>query len=227
MTRAPAAPSPPSCLSSHSASSPVATATRALAHVDSCPRCADELEHLARTADTVVQVAPEVEPPLGFEVRLFERMGVDHRPRRRFGRRVPHWMPVAAAAVVAALALGLGLGLSSSPSTSPPASAQRGHPDRTPVVSAALVGGGQTVGHVVAFGGERPWMSMMLADSSARGWVTCVVVTDSGKRETVGTFEAKAGYGTWSSPLHVQPSRLRTAEILDSGGAVIASAALH
>jgi anti-sigma factor RsiW len=57
---------------------------RVLAHVESCPRCAEELEILSRAADTVVQAAPEMEPPLGFEVRLFERMGVtDVRPRRR------------------------------------------------------------------------------------------------------------------------------------------------
>ena len=49
---------------------------QALSHVESCPRCAEELEQLSRVADTVVQVAPEVEPPVGFEVRLFERMGV-------------------------------------------------------------------------------------------------------------------------------------------------------
>ena len=49
---------------------------QALSHVDSCPRCAEDLEQLSRVADTVVQVAPEVEPPVGFEVRLFERMGV-------------------------------------------------------------------------------------------------------------------------------------------------------
>ena len=136
-------------------------------------------------------------------------------------------MPVTAAAAVVALALGLGLGLSSATSTSPSTSAQRGDRADPTVVSAALVGGGATVGHVVAFGGASPWMSMVLADSAARGWVTCVVVTDTGKRETVGTFTAKAGYGTWSAPLHVDPSRLRTAEVLDSGGAVIASAVLN
>jgi anti-sigma factor RsiW len=200
---------------------------RVLAHVDSCPGCADELERLARTADMVVQVAPEVEPPLGFEVRLFEHMGVDRAPRRRLIRHMPRWLPVAAAAAVVALALGLGLGLSSGPSTAPTASAQRGHASRL-VVSGALVGAGrETVGHVVAFGGARPWMSMMLSDSTAGGWVTCVVITNTGKHETVGTFEAKAGYGTWGSPLHVQPSRLRAAEVLDSHGAVIASAVLR
>ena len=54
----------------------------ALSHVESCPRCAEELEQLSRVADTVVQVAPEMEPPVGFEVRLFERMGVADVPPR-------------------------------------------------------------------------------------------------------------------------------------------------
>jgi anti-sigma-K factor RskA len=201
---------------------------RLLAHVDSCPSCADELERLARTADMVVQVAPEADPPLGFEVRLFERMGVAQPRRRRSNRHVPRWMPVAAAAAVVALGLGLGLGLSSGPSTSPVGSAQRGH-SVPPVVSAALVGNGDhTVGHVVVFGGARPWMSMALSDSAApaQGWVTCVVVTDSGKRETVGTFDAREGYAAWGGALHVDPSRLRSTEVLDSHGAVIASADL-
>ena len=50
--------------------------SRVLSHVESCPRCAEELEILSRTADSVLQAAPDMEPPLGFEVRLFERMGV-------------------------------------------------------------------------------------------------------------------------------------------------------
>ena len=47
-----------------------------LAHVDSCAHCAEELEQLSRAADAVVSVAPELEPTVGFEVRLFNRMGV-------------------------------------------------------------------------------------------------------------------------------------------------------
>ena len=58
--------------------------SQVLAHVESCPRCAEDLEVLSRTADTVLQAAPDMEPPLGFEVRLFDRMGVtDAAPRRR------------------------------------------------------------------------------------------------------------------------------------------------
>jgi hypothetical protein len=191
---------------------------RVLSHVESCPRCAEELEQLARVADTIVQVAPESEPPLGFEVRLFERMGVADVRRRRFRRS--HWIPVSVAAAAAALALGLGLGLSSSPA--PSATAQGHHRS----VSGDLVENGRLVGHVAAFSGSKPWMSMTLADSSARGTVNCDVVTDQGVTDRVGTFVARQGYGAWSAPLSVNPADLRTAEVVSPSGTVIATAAL-
>jgi hypothetical protein len=173
-------------------------------------------------ADTVVQAAPEVEPPMGFEVRLFERMGVaDVRARRRL--RPSRWVPAVAAAAAAAAALAVGLSLSLSSSPAPTVAAQ-GH--QNGVVSANLVESGETVGHVVAFGGARPWMSMMLADSTARGLVNCVVVTDDGVTHHVGTFVARQGYGAWIAPLHVNPEDLRTAEVVSPSGTVIATATL-
>jgi len=76
---------------------------RVLWHVESCPRCAEELEILARAADSVVQAAPEMEPPLGFEVRLFERMGLtDVAPRRR-RLRPSRWVPAVVGVAAAAL----------------------------------------------------------------------------------------------------------------------------
>jgi anti-sigma-K factor RskA len=195
----------------------------ALAHVESCARCAEELEQLSRAADAVVQVGPEAEPPVGFEMRVFERMGVaDLEARRRRGRR-RRWMPamLAAAAAVVALAVGLTVTLSSS---SPPAQNAAG-PARH-VAVATLVEHGETVGHVVTHGGARPWMSMMLADSTAHGTVDCVVVTKDGDTHWVGTFTAKNGYGAWLAPLHVDPSDLRTAEIVSPSGTVIATATL-
>jgi anti-sigma factor RsiW len=195
---------------------------RALSHVETCPRCAEELEQLSRAADAVVQVAPEVEPPLGFEVRLFERMGVaDVRHRTR--RRVPRWVPgvLAAAAAVAALAVGLTLSLSS---PTPPAQNAAG-PARH-VALADLVENGVSVGHVVTHGGAQPWMSMMLADSSARGSVDCVVVTKDGVTHWVGSFTADEGYGAWLAPLHVDPKDIRSAEVVSPSGTVIATASL-
>ena len=185
----------------------------ALSHVESCPRCAEELEQLSRVADAVVRVAPEMEPPVGFEVRLFERMGVADVPRRR---RVwsSRWVPVGVAAAVVALGLGLGLSLASAP---PPAAAK--------VTSANLVENGVAVGHV-DIDATKAWMSMALADSSARGRVECVVITDDGVTHWVGSFDARNGYGAWVAPLHVDPAAVRTAEVVSPSGTVIATATL-
>jgi anti-sigma-K factor RskA len=195
---------------------------RALAHVESCPRCAEELEQLSHAADAVVQAAPEAEPPMGFEVRLFERMGVAdlRRPSRL---RSPRWVAgaLSAAAAVVALAVGLSLGLSS---TTPPT--QSAAPPHS-VVSANLVEtNGTVVGRVATHGGTHPWMWMMVVDSSAQGTVKCIVVTSDGVSHQVGTFVAKKGYGAWVAPLTVNPKDIRSAEVVAPSGTVIATAAL-
>jgi len=191
---------------------------QALSHVESCPHCAEELEQLSRVADAIVQVAPEVEPPVGFEVRLFDRMGVSDR-RRLF--RPSRWVLAGVAAAAAALALGLGLTLPSSAPTTATAQAHHGK-----AISADLVENGEAVGHIVAVGGPQPWMSMMLADSTAQGTVDCVVVTKDGVTHHVGTFVARTGYGAWIAPLHVKPADIRTAEVVSPSGTVIATASL-
>jgi anti-sigma-K factor RskA len=198
---------------------------RALAHVENCPHCADELEQLSRAADTVLQAAPDAEPPMGFEVRLFERMGVADVPRRDHRRRwAPRWVPTgvaAAAAAVAALGVGLGVTLTSSP-TGPQAQA----PASGRVESANLVQDGRTVGHVVYFDGAKPWMSMMLADPGVQGQVNCVVISKNGVTHWVGTLTAHDGSGAWFATLHINPDNLRTAQVVSPNGAVLASASL-
>jgi hypothetical protein len=201
-----------------------------LAHVEACTRCAEELEQLARAADDVVLVAPQIEPPVGFETRLFERMGVTAPaevvplPRRL---AAPHRWALAAAAAVVALAVGLGIGWSTgSNRPGPTPSATAPHPAGTPMAEAALVEGGRSVGRVSAYGGSTPWLFMTLADSSAHGRVTCVVVTTAGVTERVGTFMARAGYGAWGAPLRVPPKDVKKAEVVSSDGSVIATATM-
>jgi hypothetical protein len=196
-----------------------------LSHVESCQRCADELELLSRVADNVVQAAPAMDPPLGFEVRLFERMGVTDVRSRRRRFRSSRWVPAVVGVAAAALALGLGLSLASS-TPSPTVSAQAGPWRAHHVETAALVAKSETVGQVKIFGGDKPWMSMMLADSAARGKVDCVVVTKDGVTRHVGTFVADDGYGAWVAPLPVDPAKVRLARVVSPSGTVIATAAL-
>ena len=195
-----------------------------LAHVEICPRCAEELEQLARAADAVVQVAPEMEPPLGFEVRLLDKMGVAQPTSRR---TVPMRWVLAAAAAVVVLGLGLGLGLTSGSSPSPNSTQANGGPAGGHLVASAdLRLGGHDVGRVLTYGGSSPWMFMTLADSTARGRVTCEVITTDGVVHKVGSFKAEKGYGAWGAPLPVAPQDVRTAEVVSSDGAVVATASL-
>jgi hypothetical protein len=205
-----------------------------LAHVDSCAHCAEELEQLSRAADAVVSVAPELEPTVGFEVRLFNRMGLADDPapvpiNRHHGRRgpfrwaagAPRWALATAAAVVALL-VGLSIGWSiGSPSGT-------AHPTEAvmPVATAALKEHGNTVGTVATYGGSTPWMVMTLDDSSAHGTLTCEVVTDNGVTHRIGTFSATYGHAAWDAPLEVAPQDVRKAEVVSSNGTVIATASL-
>jgi hypothetical protein len=204
-----------------------------LAHVDSCAHCAEELEQLSRTADAVVSVAPELEPTVGFEVRLFNRMGLGDDPvpvptlldqgRRGPFRRVaaaPRWALASAAAVVA-LVVGLSIGWSiGSPSGNP-------HPAEAGLVAnATLREHGNAVGTVATYGGSTPWMVVTLDDSSANGTITCQVVTDNGVTHRIGTFSASYGHAAWDAPLKVAPQDVRKAEVVSSNGTVIATASL-
>lgn len=189
-----------------------------LVHVESCPRCADELELLSRAADAVVRVAPETEPPVGFEVRLFSRMGVsDNAVRRRM--QPSRWLLAAAAAVVV-LGIGLGVGWVTG------SHAHQTSPDTAKIVASGnLLEHGHKVGRVVMYGGSKPWMFVTLADSSARGHVWCEVVTKDGHTHTEGSFTAASGYGAWGAPLHVAPGQVRQAEVVSTSGVVIATTA--
>jgi hypothetical protein len=197
----------------------------ALAHVESCAHCADELEHLSRAADAVLRVSPEVEPPVGFEVRLFSRMGVDEVGARR---RVspPRWILAGAAAVVT-LVVGLGIGLSMGSSTPRAKVAEQAQPTTAePVLTASLMENGGNVGRVSLYGGTTPVLTMDLAESAAQGTVTCEIVTDNGATRKLGTFRLTNGYGAWVAPLGVSPSDVRMAKLISSNGAVIATATL-
>ena len=110
------------------------------------------------------------------------------RARRRL--RPSRWVPAVVGVAAAALALGIGLSVTSSldvASRDQPAArhAESGR-DGGPGVE-----NGETVGQVVTFGGDKPWMSMMLDDSTARGTVR-LRRRDRGRHDApVGTFEAR------------------------------------
>ncbi len=58
----------------------------AIAHLESCSRCHVDLSALADAADQLLLVAPRVDPPPGFEVRVLARLAAETTPRLGSGR---------------------------------------------------------------------------------------------------------------------------------------------
>ena len=78
---------------------------RALEHVADCTDCRRELERQSAIADGLLTLAPEQEPPIGFELRVLQAIWPP-APRRRWAL----WRPLAVAAtVVAAVAVTVGV----------------------------------------------------------------------------------------------------------------------
>jgi hypothetical protein len=52
----------------------------ALAHLDECQHCRRLVEELTAAAESLLLIAPEADPPAGFEVRLLERLKASRGP---------------------------------------------------------------------------------------------------------------------------------------------------
>jgi Putative zinc-finger len=69
-----------------------------LLHVNGCARCQAHVAELTEAADVIPQLAPEAEPPAGFETRVLRRL--DERERRTRRRWLAAAVAVAAAAII-------------------------------------------------------------------------------------------------------------------------------
>jgi len=190
-----------------------------LEHVGSCPRCAAELERLSIVADKLLQLAPEVEPPLGFELRLAEKLQVAATARQP--RRLRRTSALAvAAAVVALFGFGLGSVVAAGGGDSHNESATAG------LTAANLTSHGSVLGKVIISAGSPPWMFMTISGGTLSGTVKCEVTLAGGKVETLGAFKITGGYGAWDAPLRSPGGAVRSARLIASNGAILASARL-
>jgi hypothetical protein len=73
---------------------------RALAHLDRCETCRENVRQLTVTGEELVGLLPAIEPPAGFETRVMERLGLGTpapvparqlSPVRRFGLKLADW----------------------------------------------------------------------------------------------------------------------------------------
>jgi hypothetical protein len=194
----------------------VAEADELLAHAAGCDRCRVELDSLASTADRITLLAPEAEPPAGFERRALTAMGAMGSPPSHARR----WVAVAvAAAIVVAVAGGVAIGRSTAPSSSPTASG---------VATGLLINrAGRSSGVVSVIRGEHPTLVMSLAGLDAGGTYHCAVRTADGHITEVAAWTISAsGGGTWRVAIPRHLATANQAIITEGGGAPIATATL-
>jgi hypothetical protein len=219
---------------------------QALAHLDRCEACRENVRQLTVTGEELVGLLPAIEPPAGFETRVMERLGLGTpalaparqlSPARRFGQKLADWIGggwtgrggvsrprrilAAAATAAAVIVAGLG-GWGLHAGTSSPAA--------SPLSSAAFVTAShQTAGQVYFYDGSHRWLYMSVNIGSAsgavdNGTVICQVEGPDGHLTTVGSFQLTGGYGYWGSPDPVTNGPLTGARLVTTTGTVLATA---
>ena len=159
---------------------------RALRHLAECPECRRSVEELSAVVDELLLVAPQHEPPAGFESRVVSRIAPPRSARRR--RRL-FLAPVAAAAAAAALAAGIVLGATSG---------DRRLADQYRQTLAAANGSyfeatrlqdadGRRAGLVYGYRGNPSWIYVDLYTERAQDYRAELVLT-SGRRVPLPTF---------------------------------------
>jgi Putative zinc-finger len=201
---------------------------QALAHVEECPACATDLEQLSLAADMLLEAAPTVEPPLGFEVRLMERLGTGRATTRARRRQSRFWLstPVAACLVAVMLFALVGAGFASG-------WLSRGSPHQVAsgfgtdsgghLRTESLVSGSRTIGEATVYTGTTSWLYMSVDGGPSSGTATCEVQLTDGSTRMLGTFWINSGYGAWVAPIASGMAPIQTASLI-TDGTVLASA---
>jgi hypothetical protein len=185
-----------------------------LDHVDGCVSCSDELDQLMATA--------EVDPPVGFETRVIEQIR-DRTPARRHDRWDRRWVVAASAAAAVVIAFGLGW-VAHSIGRQPVRDAVVAPGTYRDVNEASLMSGGRSLGTVAVYADEDGWLLMTVDSAGYSGPVRCVLTGVDGVTRTVGSFDLISGRGAWAAPLSLASNEVRSAELLDSHGHVLARA---
>jgi hypothetical protein len=177
----------------------------ALAHLERCPPCRDEVAGLAGLHDRLRALVPPVEPPAGFEERVLRRIGPVRPPRR-----LPGWGRVAAAAALVGAVFALGW-LAGSASTGTPGA---------PVVAAPLLVGDRHVGDVLV-DRSRPDLLSVYLDVPRPGRLTCDLLRKDGTVAASTVYDAEGGTEWWG--VARPPDAVASVRIADATGGVVAS----
>jgi hypothetical protein len=204
----------------------------ALAHLETCPACRDEVASLTRAADELLLLAPEAEPDPGLEATVLARVGeladpapaaepaapvvvaIDSRRPRRGRRRL-----LAAAAAVVLVAAAATVALAGRAGGPGPAAA-------APVASMRTAATGQVVGSVrLARAGDDAvvsipdWVGLVRRYGGAVGATYWLQVRTTGGDHDLHRLPP-ADQRPWHIALGADPGTVRSVSVVDDAGTV-------
>jgi hypothetical protein len=200
--------------------------TALLSHAASCPACEARLNELAALADRLLLLAPEVEPPAGFEAAVLARMGPQPVGAERPGapsRRDRHprrwlWAGAAAAAALAAVLLLSGVAVGRATRHAPAATQRSG---------ALVTSAGDHVGEVGVSSRPVPYVLMSMYEAPGSGLLNCELETRQGRFVVVGSWDYRDLHGgVWAVGIDRSLTDAVMMRLRDGHGTVVATAAL-
>jgi hypothetical protein len=183
----------------------------ALTHLAGCAGCRARLEDTTRLVDELVLLAPEHEPPAGFEARVLGAL-----PGRRVPlyRRASTWLAAAALVVTGAGAATVTRALDTDAPT----------PAASGLHAAGLTtGSGSAVGQVFAFAGRPSWVFMTVSGAPSGDYVVSLVTRDGRSRE-IGECWVDEGRAAWGTTMTVPVGAVDRVEMRGEDGATLTAA---
>jgi putative zinc finger protein len=196
----------------------------ALQHLAHCVDCRRELEQLSEVADELMLIAPEKEPPIGFESRVLEQVGARPKSRRR-GLA----LAAAAAVILAAVAAG--------------AVYQAGSHDRVLAAqyervlarfdgeyfqTGALEGSPSGAkGQVFGYQGSPSWLFVLVPGQSEEASYDITLETRHGRQIPLGTVDVTASGGSWGKAIPVDLGEIARLRLDDANGHALEARFAH
>jgi len=204
----------------------------ALRHLAACPGCRAKVEDLARLADRLLLVAPEAEPPVGFEARVLDRL---ERAARTPKAARPWWRrPLVPVVVAGAAALALVAGVVVGRVTERDPLLEREYVAALRTLggsslrAARLLGpGGEDAGEAFLYQGRPSWVFVDVRDPSGSGGAYWVELDAAdGKPVAAERFALGDGSGSVGWTVRADVSRVASVVVRGASGAKRYSAQL-
>jgi hypothetical protein len=164
-------------------------------HVNGCARCQAHVAELTEVADVLPQLAPEIEPPIGFESRVLRNLGADERRTRR------RWLAAVAAVAAAAIIVSITIirVVESNDSTTVAASPPSTSIVRSVPVSVVMRGGAADLSAGWAYVSNRHGVAVALDYAApTSGVYTVMVRAHDGDEVSLGAMHVETGRGSWT-----------------------------